>query len=901
MKLRSCFKGRYCGNRWIPTVLTPLLLVYLLAPAGGMAQTSPPSDAELEALAQAADQAAKVGNHVQAIELLQQIIPYRASDDQAVDLMYLGASQLAPELNLPPEVGELSLKRGIQQAEQLEHYCWASFGWRTLAERWLDRQDVDLDQVAELLDQADELALECDETTLDFADAGKHASARGLVELLRAELARHEGDQPGLFEALERALILLPPESNYRITAYFRLFELKHDLGDVTDDGAGYDALLEHPDINHDRNFVLRMNLHISRAALILDQEQRPADAVPHLDAVIRESLEQTGNESFVAVAYAYRCLVALREQKLDEASGYLEDMKAYTQQGLIERQEAFMDFVEGEVLLAQGDLAGAEALFHRVNYAGDIEPELRWRALEGLSRVALTRDTRLNRPSQEARALLVSAIEGLEAQRRLMASSFLVLAYTSQRQRLYDGLLELLVDQHLYASRDTTEVTAPPEGAGIERSVGSLTGTPDDLLALVEKRSAISLTATLLRDWGGLSDESRKRAALASPLVTGTLLSGPALRAQLPAGQPYYIFQPLKDRILVLTVTRDETVAHVVPFGPERRAVLKSVLPSLRAYPTDIPSELEHLGEWLLRDILPSLPGPDTPSAFVLLGELESLPLAGLRIDDQFLVERAAPYEVPSLLAAGLLPGPSSQTPLSTLGIAGTEDLEWALPQLELLERPGISLYPLESPASVQDTLSALQAQSFGLVVFATHATPPRRHKPTYGNGKPAGIQPREEAALVLGDGTLTPSRLDGLKLKGARVILSACETRRGDARFQEHSLGSLHRAFLTAGASSVVGTRWKISDGATFVLMALLLEELKLQSEAQARAGNAHPPTGMAVALARAQRRMLQGQLDTLSDEARRQIEAAASESLVPISAPSSWAAFSVVGRPE
>ena len=71
-------------------------------------------------------------------------------------------------------------------------------------------------------------------------------------------------------------------------------------------------------------------------------------------------------------------------------------------------------------------------------------------------------------------------------------------------------------------------------------------------------------------------------------------------------------------------------------------------------------------------------------------------------------------------------------------------------------------------------------------------------------------------------------------LNLKARLVILSACETNRGQLTGGDEIAG-LTRAFLQAGAENVVSSLWKVSDEST----ALLMESL----HAHLRAGEATP----------------------------------------------------------
>jgi CHAT domain-containing protein/tetratricopeptide (TPR) repeat protein len=68
---------------------------------------------------------------------------------------------------------------------------------------------------------------------------------------------------------------------------------------------------------------------------------------------------------------------------------------------------------------------------------------------------------------------------------------------------------------------------------------------------------------------------------------------------------------------------------------------------------------------------------------------------------------------------------------------------------------------------------------------------------------------------------GLVTALELTGLDLWGTQlVVLSACDTGRGDVKPGQGVYG-LHRAFLVAGAETVVMSLWKVNDGTTRALM--------------------------------------------------------------------------------
>lgn len=103
----------------------------------------------------------------------------------------------------------------------------------------------------------------------------------------------------------------------------------------------------------------------------------------------------------------------------------------------------------------------------------------------------------------------------------------------------------------------------------------------------------------------------------------------------------------------------------------------------------------------------------------------------------------------------------------------------------------------------------------------------------------------------LQLGDGPLTLRDARELPLRASLVTLSACETGVSRVAPGDEVLG-LVRAFMLAGAGTVLATLWPVEDTASAALMADFYRALRAgatpagalqQAQAQAAAGGAHP----------------------------------------------------------
>jgi CHAT domain-containing protein len=114
---------------------------------------------------------------------------------------------------------------------------------------------------------------------------------------------------------------------------------------------------------------------------------------------------------------------------------------------------------------------------------------------------------------------------------------------------------------------------------------------------------------------------------------------------------------------------------------------------------------------------------------------------------------------------------------------------------------------------AATEAAFKSQPLESYRIIHLAVHAV--------------ASTAQPEHAALILlsdpaagEDGLLQASEVAGLKLNAEVVVLSACDTAIGPIGGEE-GIATLSRAFLLAGARTVVSTLWPIEDATTQVLM--------------------------------------------------------------------------------
>jgi CHAT domain-containing protein len=235
----------------------------------------------------------------------------------------------------------------------------------------------------------------------------------------------------------------------------------------------------------------------------------------------------------------------------------------------------------------------------------------------------------------------------------------------------------------------------------------------------------------------------------------------------------------------------------------PERRAALE---PNARAL-------LGRLYGDLVAPIADELRGYER---LVMLphGILHQVPFAALHDGHGYLVERYELVSAPSASSLSFCLRPRTRDTQRALVVA--HSAAGVLPGAVDEARRVADLFPGECLLEEQATGARLRerAPQADLLHIATHGVS-RLDAPLF-------------SYLRLADGHLTAADCFELELDCALVTLSACESGRGVVDAGDEQIG-LPRAFLYAGARSVVYSLWRIDDRATQSLMECLYGELR------------------------------------------------------------------------
>jgi CHAT domain-containing protein len=380
-------------------------------------------------------------------------------------------------------------------------------------------------------------------------------------------------------------------------------------------------------------------------------------------------------------------------------------------------------------------------------------------------------------------------------------------------------------------------------EIGALDRRLREARGQP----ATQQDRSALAALdgqlATKQREYEALVTQLKVADPEAASLVSVVPLGLPDVQALLDADTTLVSYFVMRDQSLAFLVTRDrfEAVPLVV-----KEADLRAAIDHFRAFrdPADAALVLQQLSAWLVAPLAGRLTTPAI--AIVPHGPLHYLPFAALPLGTGLLGEAHRLHTLPSasvlpFIEAKRKPGADRVLALAQSQVAGLPPLRFADAEAAAIAR----LYgaaALEGPAATETALRA-QARSASIIHVAAH-------------GELNGRRPLFSRVFLAPDGehdgALTVQDVFSLNLASADlVVLSACETQLG-AQSRGDDVVGLNRAFIYAGAPSVIASLWSVNDQATAVLMAAFYRHLRAgaskaealqRAQAETRAQYPHP----------------------------------------------------------
>ena len=213
----------------------------------------------------------------------------------------------------------------------------------------------------------------------------------------------------------------------------------------------------------------------------------------------------------------------------------------------------------------------------------------------------------------------------------------------------------------------------------------------------------------------------------------------------------------------------------------------------------------------------------------FALHGDIQGIPLAALHDGEKFLIEKLNVALIPSV---SLTDKQYVDIQEARLLAMGTGDFHEALQQREL---PGV---PIELEAitniwensqkvsgedfTLEELMTQREQESYGILHLATHA----EFVSTPFGSQQSNLPKIYFWSQGIGLGSLRKEQWITPKNPLQLLVLSACDTLLGDYLWGEFGFAGLA---INSGATSVLGSRWKVEDLATVALMGEFYNNLR------------------------------------------------------------------------
>jgi tetratricopeptide (TPR) repeat protein len=295
--------------------------------------------------------------------------------------------------------------------------------------------------------------------------------------------------------------------------------------------------------------------------------------------------------------------------------------------------------------------------------------------------------------------------------------------------------------------------------------------------------------------------------------------------------------------KLVIFAITTDDVIVHEVPDGVDQ---VEYLLPLLHAHlqpqgwsdvlnpPQQIIRRLlQKLFDLLISPVTSLLPVPDGLLTIVPYGPLHQLPFHALYDGSHFLIEN---YKVNYLPACSLLMHLSEKNYKKIVASSSAENSSRRPLVLGYSDNGHLQSIHDEAGtiASVLDGDCYLEEEATIARFIQQAPTSPIIHIATHGQSR---LDNPNFSYVRLADGQLNAIDAFGLDLQECKLItLSGCETGLALSGGGDEQLG-LSRAFLAAGATSLVISLWQVEDKATNKLMQHFYKHL-LQGESKVQA---------------------------------------------------------------
>jgi CHAT domain-containing protein len=456
-----------------------------------------------------------------------------------------------------------------------------------------------------------------------------------------------------------------------------------------------------------------------------------------------------------------------------------------------------------------------------------------------------------------QARAYLARAIETLELTRSRLREDTVKKTFAASVQDVYGEMINLLFEMHEieegFAYLERSKARAFLDilaGRSLKAKKGLDNGLVEKEIQIQQKIEELlrSLNTTLGPKRGIIYKEykrllSEHKAVLDSIkdkslefATTASVATAPAekIAARIPKEAVLVSYFISEKRMLVWTLRRDGIKAVAVDIGASSLAGL------VRQYRSAITqrqtANILALGNQLY-DLLISPVKEELSGAKKLLivptGMLHYLPFSGLNSPgEHFLAQDFTVSILPNASSIYYLDKEVTQDSTHILAVGNPRlkdaslSLKFAEEEIKAICKDFPHKVALTGAQALESVFRQKDITDIGVIHIAAH-------------GEFNVQDPLKSALLLVGDdqydGNLETFEIYSLTMNPRLVVLSACQSGIGEVESGDE-VQSLNRAFLYAGAGSVVASLWNVNDLATSVLMEQFYKNLETMDKAQA-----------------------------------------------------------------
>lgn len=558
-----------------------------------------------------------------------------------------------------------------------------------------------------------------------------------------------------------------------------------------------------------------------------LSAQSKPAEAGAVLEEAITH-FEQADNVPMV-------CGVLLEQSALHALQGQVELARQTAERalGLVRGQGWPVQEVYAHIRLADlampdlpavaKHLASAETLAQNLVF-----PQLHYRLIQRVGHLRWQEGR-----EDEAEILLNQAVKGIEQMRGTVAHEAMRVSFLRDKITAYEDLLQFYLSRQQW--QEAFRVAERAKSRTLAELLAGMTDSfyeSEEITTLQAELNAIYnqfLTTSVEDNRHDLQsraieiEQTIRRLHLQSPKQGDPLIEALPADIQWPDNDVTTIaFHVISDEIMAFVVIEGELTVHrqlcsvqTVQGLLQRlniqwdrfRAAEQFIQRHITVLERSVKRVLGALYEALLAPFMPKLLADNEKLTIIPHGIVHQVPIHALWDGEQYLLDSFEIVYAPSAMVSRLC-AERETDPAGMATIMGVVDelIPDVAVEVQAIANQTAHANPL---LNEEATIKALKqkASESSILHIACHGVF-RADNPMF-------------SALKLHDGWLTATEAMQLDLPGSLVTLSACESGVSEVMAGDELLG-LTRAFLSAGASTLVVSLWLVQDSTTINLMA-------------------------------------------------------------------------------